>query len=64
MTVRQGFLFISVVLLLLVAAWIAYWPPVKWALVPVLALIALGIYDMLQRRSSSISSNPIPMAAP
>ena len=48
MTVRQGFVIVSIVLLLLLVIWGMYWPPAKWILVPVLALVALGIHDLLQ----------------
>ncbi len=59
MTVRQGFLFISVVLLLLIATWAAFWPPAAWLFYPVLALVVVGIYDMLQRRHTILRLYPV-----
>jgi len=48
MTVRQGFVIISIALLLLVATWGMYWPAAIWFYVPLLMLIVLGIHDMFQ----------------
>jgi hypothetical protein len=56
MTVRLGFVIISIALLLLVALWGAYWPPAVWLWVPVLALVALGIHDLIQRRHTILAS--------
>ena len=33
MTVRQGFVTISIALLLLLVTWSIYWPPARWFLV-------------------------------
>jgi glutamate synthase domain-containing protein 2 len=59
MSVRQGFLFLSVLSLLLVTAWTAYWSFAIWFFVPVLALVALGLYDMIQRRHTILRLYPI-----
>ena len=59
MTVKQGFGLISVALLLLVGLWSAYWQPAAWLLVPVLSLIALGIYDLQQRRHTLLRIYPV-----
>ena len=59
MTVRQGFVIISIALLLLIAIWAMYWPPAKWILVPVLALIAVGFHDLLQRRHTILRLYPV-----
>ncbi len=59
MSVRQGFVILSAVLLLLVTAWMTYWPAAEWLFIPVLALIALGIYDMLQRRHTILRLYPV-----
>ena len=59
MTVRLGFVIISIALLLLVALWGAYWPPATWILVPVLAVIALGIHDLLQRKHTILRIYPV-----
>ena len=45
MTVRQRFVIVSIVLLLLLVISVMYWPPASWFLVPVLTLVALGIHD-------------------
>jgi glutamate synthase domain-containing protein 2 len=59
MTVKQGFVLISIVLLLLVAFWTAYWQPAVWFLIPVLALIALGIHDLLQSKHTVLRIYPV-----
>ena len=59
MNVRQGFVFLSVGLLLLIAAWTAYWPPAVWFFVPLATIIALGIYDMLQRPHTILRLYPV-----
>ena len=59
MTVRQGFIIISLALLVLVALWSVYWPLALWLLIPVLIFIALGVYDMLQRRHTILRLYPI-----
>jgi len=59
MSVRQGFVIISAVLLLLIAAWSAYWPAAVWLFIPAMALIALGIYDMLQRSHTILRLYPV-----
>ncbi len=59
MSVRQGFVFLSVVSLLLIAAWMAYWPLAKWLFIPVITIIALGIYDMLQRGHTILRLYPV-----
>ena len=59
MTVKQGFGLISIALLLLVVLWGFYWQPAMWLLVPVLALIGLGIHDLLQRRHTILRIYPV-----
>ena len=59
MTVKLGFVIISIALLLLVALWGAYWPPAVWLLVPVVALVALGIHDLIQRRHTILRIYPV-----
>ena len=59
MTVKQGFGLISVALLLLVGLWSVYWQAAAWLLVPVLSLIALGIYDLQQRRHTVLRIYPV-----
>lgn len=59
MSVRQGFAVISVVVLLLTSVWATFWTPARWFFIPVLALILLGIYDMLQRRHTLLRLYPV-----
>jgi len=59
MSVRQGFVLISIGVLLLVAAWSAYWSPAEWLFIPVIAIIALGVYDMLQRSHTILRLYPV-----
>jgi glutamate synthase domain-containing protein 2 len=59
MSVRKGFILISLVLLALVTAWGQYWPPAEWLFVPVIAVIAIGIYDMLQRSHTILRIYPV-----
>lgn len=59
MTVRQGFVIISFALLLLIATWRMYWPPAIWFLAPVLALIALGLHDLFQRKHTILRLYPV-----
>jgi len=59
MTVKRGFVLLSISLLLLIALWSAYWPPAAWLLFLLLPLIALGCYDMVQRRHSVLRVYPV-----
>jgi len=59
MSVRQGFVIISAVLILLIAAWTAYWPAAVWFFVVLAPVIALGVYDMLQRRHTLLRLYPV-----
>lgn len=59
MTVRHGFFVMSVVVLLLIAGWSAYWPPAQWLLLPALILIGLGIHDLVQRRHTILRLYPV-----
>lgn len=59
MTVKQGFVLISIVLVVLVTIWAAYWPVAQWFLIPLVALILLGVYDLLQRRHTVLRIYPV-----
>lgn len=59
MTARQGFVLISIVLGLIAAAWTLYWPPAAWLFLPLLGLVGLGVYDMLQRRHTILRLYPV-----
>ena len=59
MSVRHGFIVISLMVLALVIGWSWYWPPAEWLFIPVVAVIAIGIYDMLQRRHTILRIYPV-----
>lgn len=59
MTVKQGFVIISLVLILLVLLWAAFWQPAFWLLIPVSGLIALGFYDLHQRSHTLLRIYPV-----
>lgn len=59
MTVKQGFVIISLVLILLVLFWGAYWQPAFWLLIPVIGLMALGFYDLQQRNHTILRIYPV-----
>ncbi|NOR18881.1 MAG: FMN-binding glutamate synthase family protein [Xanthomonadales bacterium] len=59
MSVRQGFVVISLGLLAIIAAWSMYWPPAEWLFVPVIAVIFLGVYDMLQHSHTILRIYPV-----
>ncbi len=59
MTVRQIFigLAIAITLTLLLIAW--FWPPILWGFVIVVPLILLGIFDLLQTKSTLLRIYPV-----
>jgi len=57
--IRRWFYLISVFLLLAITAIAWYWPPVLWSLVVVGPLIALGLYDSLQREHTVLRNFPL-----
>ncbi len=59
MSVRRAFVALSVVSLVLITVWTAYWPAAYWLFVPVLAVIVLGFYDMFQRRHTILRLYPV-----
>jgi len=59
MTVRHGFFIISVLSLLVIAIWSVYWPMAQWLFLPAVALIGLGIYDLVQRRHTILRLYPV-----
>lgn len=50
MTVRQMFGLTSLMAIVLIAVWSMYWQPALWALLVIVPLILLGLYDILQTR--------------
>lgn len=59
MTVRQWFVILSVVLLILLAAWTAMWPPAGWLFVVLIPIVMLGVYDMVQRPHTILRLYPV-----
>lgn len=59
MSARLGFVVIGVISLLFVAMCSVYWPSAIWFFIPLLALIALGVYDMLQRHHTLLRLYPV-----
>ena len=59
MSVRQSFVLISIAALVLVAAWATYWSPAEWLFLPVIAIIALGVYDMVQPSHTILRLYPV-----
>lgn len=59
MTVKQGFVIISVLLLLVITAWTTIWAPAAWLFIPVVLLVLLGIYDVVQRRHTVLRLHPV-----
>mgnify|MGYP000008765299 CR=1 FL=1 len=52
MTMRQYFVIFAIASSTLLVALSLIWPPVIWLLVVLLAIIALGVYDMLQTKQT------------
>ena len=59
MTARQGFIFLSTTMLILVAVWTSVWPPAAWLFIFVLPVIILGIHDMTQRKHTILRLYPV-----
>jgi glutamate synthase domain-containing protein 2 len=59
MTVREGFVLISITVTLLVFAVAQFWPPLYWLFVVVLPLILLGIYDIIQKHHTILRIYPV-----
>jgi len=59
MTVRQGFVILSISSLALLAFWSSHWQAASWILIGLLPVIALGVHDMLQRRHTILRLYPV-----
>jgi glutamate synthase domain-containing protein 2 len=59
MTVKQGFVLISITSTLLILLINQYWPPISWLFIIVLPLILLGIYDILQKKHTLLRLYPV-----
>ncbi len=59
MTVRQVFVFLSILLPVLIYVASLFWAPVLWLLVIVIPFILIGIYDISQRRRTILRIYPV-----
>ncbi len=59
MTVRQAFVGLSIVLIALIMLASVFWLPARWLFVIVIPVVALGVYDMLQRRHTILRLYPV-----
>ncbi len=59
MTVKQGFVLISVAGMFLILAVAAYWPPAYWGFSVAVPLILLGIYDIVQKKHTLLRLYPV-----
>jgi len=59
MSVRQGFVYISIGSLVSVTALTTVWERAIWLFLPLFMLIFLGLYDMIQRRHTLLRLYPV-----
>jgi len=59
MTAKRGFWIVSIIVLLLIGFWSAYWPAAMWLFVPAVALILLGIHDIFQKQHTLLKIYPV-----
>jgi glutamate synthase domain-containing protein 2 len=59
MVLRLWFYVCSIIMLVLVGLIYLAWPPILWALIIVIPLILLGLYDVLQPRFNLLRNYPI-----
>ena len=59
MKVRQGFVIISIVLVLAILGISLFWGGILWAFIIVIPLIILGIYDMTQTKHAIRRNFPV-----
>jgi len=59
MTVRRLFFILSIGAVLAGLIWAAYWPGAYWLFLVILPIIALGIYDMIQRDHTVLRLYPV-----
>ncbi|TFH08094.1 MAG: FMN-binding glutamate synthase family protein [Nitrosomonadales bacterium] len=59
MSVRQGFIFLSISISLLLVVLAVYWPAFYWGFIIVVPVILLGVYQMLQTRHTILRLYPI-----
>ena len=56
---RKAFYIAAATLLALIALVALFWPPILWLLLPVLPLVALGLYDVHVSNSNVLSNYPV-----
>src|SRR5690606_39600381 len=59
MKVREQFMIISVVVIVVIAGIAIFWPPILWILLLVGPLILMGIYDILQKKHTIRRNFPL-----
>ena len=59
MNVRNAFILIAGLLLISIAFIYQVWQPIQWALLIVIPIITLGIFDMLQSRQAIRRNFPV-----
>lgn len=59
MTVRQAFIILSISISILILFLSSFWGDVLWAFIVIIPLIALGIYDMNQRKKTLLRLYPV-----
>ncbi|MEA1890261.1 MAG: FMN-binding glutamate synthase family protein [Pseudomonadota bacterium] len=59
MTVKQGFVAISIVVSLIIIGIGQFWSPVYWSFIVVIPLILLGIYDIIQKKHTLLRLYPV-----
>ena len=55
MNVRTGFVFFSILILILTALIHLIWEPIKWTLIFTIPLILIGFYDLTQKKPNHTS---------
>lgn len=59
MSVRQIFILLSLIVLTLIGGVYTVWPSVLWSLVIVLPLVAIGVFDVLQKKHAIRRNFPV-----
>ncbi len=59
MTVRNSFFILSLVVTLTLIVISLVWPPILWAFIIVIPIIALGFYDVMQRKKTLLRLYPV-----
>jgi glutamate synthase domain-containing protein 2 len=59
MNVRTGFVFFSILILILTALIHLIWEPIKWTLIFTIPLILIGFYDLTQKSQTILRNYPV-----